>query len=63
MGSTSSATPRRPRTRPPTPGGEAEYRRRHADVWSEMLAALKAAGCPSPARRGLPARMTDRPDR
>jgi L-rhamnose mutarotase len=27
------------------PGQEAEYRRRHADVWPEMLAALKAAGC------------------
>ena len=27
------------------PGQEAEYRRRHAAVWPEMLAALKAAGC------------------
>jgi L-rhamnose mutarotase len=27
------------------PGQEAEYRRRHADVWPEMLDALKAAGC------------------
>lgn len=27
------------------PGQEAEYRRRHADVWPEMLAALKTAGC------------------
>jgi L-rhamnose mutarotase len=27
------------------PGREAEYRRRHADVWPEMLAALRAAGC------------------
>jgi len=26
------------------PGAEAEYRRRHAAVWPEMLAALKAAG-------------------
>lgn len=26
------------------PGAEAEYRRRHADVWPEMLAALKSAG-------------------
>jgi L-rhamnose mutarotase len=26
-------------------GKEAEYRRRHAAVWPEMLAALKAAGC------------------
>ena len=26
------------------PGAEAEYRRRHADVWPEMLAALRAAG-------------------
>ena len=26
------------------PGAEAEYRRRHADVWPEMLAELKAAG-------------------
>jgi L-rhamnose mutarotase len=26
------------------PGAEAEYRRRHADVWPAMLAALKAAG-------------------
>ena len=26
------------------PGQEAEYRRRHADVWPEMLDALKAAG-------------------
>jgi L-rhamnose mutarotase len=26
------------------PGQEDEYRRRHADVWPEMLAALKAAG-------------------
>lgn len=27
------------------PGQEAEYRRRHAAVWPEMLAALEAAGC------------------
>ena len=27
------------------PGAEAEYRRRHADVWPEMLDALRAAGC------------------
>jgi L-rhamnose mutarotase len=27
------------------PGAEAEYRRRHAAVWPEMLAALRAAGC------------------
>ncbi len=27
------------------PGHEAEYVRRHAAVWPEMLAALKAAGC------------------
>ncbi|HYU50782.1 MAG TPA: L-rhamnose mutarotase [Candidatus Limnocylindria bacterium] len=27
------------------PGQEAEYRRRHAAVWPEMLAALKTAGC------------------
>jgi L-rhamnose mutarotase len=26
------------------PGAEDEYRRRHADVWPEMLAELKAAG-------------------
>jgi L-rhamnose mutarotase len=26
------------------PGQEAEYRRRHADVWPEMLDALRAAG-------------------
>ena len=26
------------------PGREAEYRRRHAEVWPEMLDALKAAG-------------------
>jgi L-rhamnose mutarotase len=26
------------------PGAEAEYRRRHAAVWPEMLAALRAAG-------------------
>ena len=26
------------------PGKEAEYRRRHAAVWPDMLAALKAAG-------------------
>jgi len=26
------------------PGAEAEYRRRHAAVWPEMLAELKAAG-------------------
>jgi L-rhamnose mutarotase len=26
------------------PGQEAEYRRRHAEVWAEMLDALKAAG-------------------
>ena len=27
------------------PGKEAEYRRRHAAVWPEMLDALRAAGC------------------
>jgi L-rhamnose mutarotase len=27
------------------PGAEAEYRRRHAEVWPEMLDALRAAGC------------------
>jgi len=27
------------------PGQEAEYRRRHASVWPEMLEALTAAGC------------------
>ena len=27
------------------PGQEAEYRRRHAAVWPDMLAVLKAAGC------------------
>ena len=27
------------------PGREDEYRRRHAAVWPEMLAALKTAGC------------------
>lgn len=27
------------------PGQEAVYRRRHAAVWPEMLAALKSAGC------------------
>jgi L-rhamnose mutarotase len=27
------------------PGQEAEYRRRHAAVWPEMLDALKLAGC------------------
>jgi L-rhamnose mutarotase len=27
------------------PGKEAEYRRRHAAVWPEMLAALRTAGC------------------
>jgi L-rhamnose mutarotase len=27
------------------PGQEDEYRRRHAAVWPEMLAALKSAGC------------------
>jgi L-rhamnose mutarotase len=27
------------------PGQETEYRRRHAAVWPEMIAALKAAGC------------------
>jgi L-rhamnose mutarotase len=27
------------------PGAEAEYRERHANVWPEMLDALKAAGC------------------
>ena len=27
------------------PGAAAEYRRRHAAVWPEMLAALRAAGC------------------
>jgi L-rhamnose mutarotase len=26
------------------PGAEAEYRRRHAEVWPEMLDALRAAG-------------------
>ena len=26
------------------PGAEAEYRRRHAAVWPEMLDALRAAG-------------------
>jgi L-rhamnose mutarotase len=26
------------------PGAEAEYRRRHAAVWPEMLSALRAAG-------------------
>ena len=26
------------------PGAEAEYRQRHANVWPEMLAELKAAG-------------------
>ena len=26
------------------PGAEAEYRRRHAAVWPEMLEALRAAG-------------------
>ncbi len=26
------------------PGAEPEYRRRHAEVWPEMLAALRAAG-------------------
>jgi L-rhamnose mutarotase len=26
------------------PGAEAEYRRRHADVWPEMLAELRAGG-------------------
>jgi len=26
------------------PGSEADYRRRHANVWPEMLAELKAAG-------------------
>ncbi len=28
-----------------TPGAEAEYQRRHEQVWPEMLAELKAAGC------------------
>jgi len=27
------------------PGQEAEYRRRHAAVWPEMLRALRDAGC------------------
>jgi L-rhamnose mutarotase len=27
------------------PGAEAEYRRRHAEVWPDMLEALRAAGC------------------
>ena len=27
------------------PGAEAEYRRRHAAVWPEMLDTLRAAGC------------------
>jgi L-rhamnose mutarotase len=27
------------------PGAEAEYRRRHADVWPEMLDELRAGGC------------------
>jgi L-rhamnose mutarotase len=27
------------------PGTEEEYQRRHAEVWPEMLAELKAAGC------------------
>jgi L-rhamnose mutarotase len=27
------------------PGAEAEYRRRHAAVWPEMLSALRTAGC------------------
>lgn len=27
------------------PGGEAEYRERHAHVWPEMLDELRAAGC------------------
>lgn len=27
------------------PGQESKYRRRHAAVWPEMLAALKEAGC------------------
>ena len=27
------------------PGTEEEYQRRHAQVWPEMLAELKAAGC------------------
>ena len=27
------------------PGAATEYRRRHAAVWPEMLAALRAAGC------------------
>jgi len=27
------------------PGAEAEYRRRHAAVWPEMLAELRTAGC------------------
>ncbi len=28
-----------------TPGAEVEYQRRHEQVWPEMLAELKAAGC------------------
>ena len=27
------------------PGAEAEYRRRHADVWPEMLDELRSGGC------------------
>ena len=27
------------------PGAEGEYRRRHADVWPEMLDELRAGGC------------------
>ena len=27
------------------PGAEADYRRRHADVWPEMLDELRAGGC------------------
>ena len=27
------------------PGAEAEYRRRHAEVWPEMLDELRAGGC------------------
>lgn len=27
------------------PGSEAEYRRRHQQVWPEMLSELRAAGC------------------
>ncbi len=27
------------------PGAEAEYRRRHADVWPELLDEMRAAGC------------------